>query len=61
MARSIVCEKKLGKKMNWATYAEWTNVKQQRCKSCLFGTKTNSLLNNDEGDNNKDGIEHKDF
>ncbi len=27
MARSIICEQK-GMKLNWATYAEWTNAKQ---------------------------------
>ncbi len=27
----------------------------------LFSIETKSLINNDEGDNNKDGMEHKDF
>jgi hypothetical protein len=27
----------------------------------LFGIETNSLINNDEGDNSEDGMEHKDF
>jgi hypothetical protein len=51
MARSIVCEKNLRKKMNWIMCVEWTNVKELRHKSCLFGTETNSLLSDDEGNN----------
>jgi hypothetical protein len=55
------CEQKLGKKMNWATYVEWTNVEQQRRKSCLSSAETNYLLSDDEGGNSKDGMEHEDF
>ncbi len=29
MARGLACDK-MGKLMNWAMYAEWTNVEQQR-------------------------------
>ncbi len=47
--------------MNWAACVEWTNIKQQRRKSCFFGIETNSLLSDDEGGNREDGMEHKDF
>jgi hypothetical protein len=63
MEKRIVYEQKQ-RKMNWARYAKWTYVEQQRCKSCASNASanTNSLFSNDEVANSEfDDLKHEDF
>ena len=60
MARAVYLEKKMGKKLNWATQAEWTSVEQwRRRQKCLASGLAKSDNEEDfdcvdDGDGGKD-------